>query len=104
MSGTELVVAGLVNLLAGGLLVELVRGLWQRRKMGADAALVVSRSAVILLEPLAKRVEAAEAEVASLRSELAEAARECAELRTALHDAQGEVEVLRDTIGTGPEE
>lgn len=49
----------------GGLIVELIRGFFHRRKMGADYAEVISRSAVGLLGPLEKRVHDLEDALAS---------------------------------------
>lgn len=66
----------------GGVIMEVIRSYLQRRKMGADYAEVISRSAVGLLAPLEERVHdlerqlsAALAEVASLRRQVAEARR-----------------------------
>ena len=70
----------------GGLLVELIRGLFQRKKMGADYADVISNSAVRLLKPLEERIAELEQQVRDARAELVLAYTEIHELRQRLHE------------------
>lgn len=96
----------------GGVAVEVVRSVLQRRKMGADYADVIARSATSLLEPLAKRVAELEISLASERQESQKARDEAhgahqeAEkahaqvtlLTTDLQAARGEVRALRREV------
>lgn len=85
----------------GGIIVEVIRTLRQRKKMGAEYADVIASSAIKLLEPLEHRIEDLEedlkeeqrvsketkAELKACRSEL----RSC---REELHDAREEIQRL----------
>lgn len=53
----------LVALVGGGFLGSLVQGFMQRRKLGADYADVIARSATGLLKPLAERVDELQAQL-----------------------------------------
>lgn len=89
----------------GGVSVEVVRSVMQRRKMGADYADVIARSATSLLEPLAKRVGELEMALSAERTKVVElteaqevARHKALDLTTALEAAQSEVKALRREI------
>lgn len=94
---SDQVVTVLVALLGGGFFGTLVQGLWQRRKLGADYAEVVARSATTLLQPLAQRVEELES---NLRREKAVAKQLSAELA----EARAVVRLLRNELMRAREE
>ena len=76
----------------GAVVLEIVRSAFQRRKMGADTAEVISRSALALLAPLEKRIE-------DLTHELEEARTELATTRQELGEAREEIRTLRVDAG-----
>ena len=82
----------------GAILVELIRSFVQRKKMGADAAKVITDAATVLLEPLQRRVRELEEEVDKTRKQLTEAREEVAEATEALQAAHREVVRLRDLL------
>ena len=63
----------LIALGAGAVVLEIVRSLFMRKKMGADYADVISAAAVRLLAPLETRITELEEEVNTYKQELHEA-------------------------------
>lgn len=82
----------------GGLLVEAVRALVNRRKMSADVTGELTRSAVAMLQPLRARVESLEAEAEHLRVDLHEARGEADDLRSEVKSARAEADRLRAEV------
>jgi hypothetical protein len=87
----EDVLAWVVALGAGAILAEVVRSGFQRRKMGADAAKVITDAATALLGPLQSRVLELETVVAETRRELMAARQQVAMLTAELEAARGEI-------------
>lgn len=97
MNGTT-ALEWVVALGVGAVVAEVVRSMLQRRKMGADAAKVITDAATVLLGPLHDRIKELEVVVADTRREL-DAAREQVMLATGeLHEARNEVAALRARI------
>lgn len=69
MTGDRLI-EWLVVLGLGGVLVETVRSLFMRKKMGADYATAISGAAISLLEPLEHRIHQLEQELDQTRMQL----------------------------------
>lgn len=84
----EYVVAVLVALLGGGFLGSLVQGLFLRRKLGADYAEVIAKSATGLLQPLTERVE-------ELQTELRQERMKVRVLMAELEDTRDEMRSLK---------
>lgn len=89
----------------GAILLEVVRSVLQRKKMGADAAKVNVDTAISLLGPLQKEIQRLQGEVTVAREETAAAKREGAECRreltmtkAELSEARREVRHLRDRV------
>jgi hypothetical protein len=66
----------------GAIVVEGIRAITQRKKMGADYAETISKSAVSLLDPLEKRIKELEYELRDCHNELSAARQEIEDLRT----------------------
>lgn len=71
-----------VALGVGAIVAEVIRSGFQRRKMSADAAKVITDAATVLLGPLQVRIKDLEVEVEATRREL--------------KDARAEVQFLRE--------
>lgn len=89
----------------GAILLEVVRSVLQRKKMGADAAQTNTETAISLLGPLRQEIERLQGEVATAREETAAAKREGAACRqeltitkAELSDTRREVRHLRDRV------
>lgn len=93
----EVLVTLLVALVGGGFLGSVVQGLYQRRKLGADYAEVVARSATTLLQPLATRVQELETDLHRER-EVAK------KLSAELEEARAVVRMLRQELLRAREE
>jgi uncharacterized protein HemX len=92
------VVEWVIALGVGAIVAELIRSTFQRRKMGADAAKVITEAATTLLGPLQQRVKDLEGIIEETRKEL-DAARHQVLLATSeLIEARREVRELRDKI------
>lgn len=83
----EQLITLLVAILGGGFLGSLVRGVFQRRKLGADYANVIAESATGLLAPLKERVGELQTEVTQTRAELEQAHDKITDLLVRLDDA-----------------
>lgn len=79
----------------GAVLAELVRSGFQRRKMSADAAKVITDAATVLLGPLHDRVHELEGEIQATRQELNQARRELDGARTQVQALTRELEGAR---------
>ena len=77
------------------MVAELVRSMLQRRKMGADAAKVITDAATVLLAPLQARIKELEHIVDELRLELINAKEE-------VHQARLVINALERRLGLGP--
>lgn len=82
----------------GGIIVEAIRGLRQRKKMGADYADVIASSAIKLLEPLEERVQEMRTELDKTKLELKDAKRELTAARAELRTARGEIRKLTQKL------
>jgi hypothetical protein len=89
------VVQLLLALGVGGLLVEAVRALVQRRKMNADVADRLTNTALVLLAPLERRVHAADAEAERMREALTKAHTELEAMRQELRACRRMIAKLR---------
>ncbi len=98
MAATEVAVAVLVALASGGFLGSIVQGIWQRKKLGADYAEVVARSATSLLQPLATRVEQLQEELQIERGRVRSLARDLDDARDNLNRARRALMLLRDEL------
>lgn len=86
MDTTQLVTA-VIGILGGiGGLGALAASFFQRRKIRAEAADVLTDTALTLVEPLQKRVKEVTAEASEARAEAGRAREEMAELRASLAD------------------
>ncbi len=101
---SQSLVAVLVAVLSGGFLGSIVQGLYQRRKLGADYAEVVARSATTLLEPLSARVEELQDELAKERQRVRAMAHEVAEAREQLDRARIALRMLRRELDAARQE
>ncbi len=101
---TDEIVTLLVALLSGGFLGSFVQGLWQRRKLGADYADVIAKSATGLLKPLAERVEELQAELDHERARVQGLARDLDRTRESLDQARLVVRMLRRELDAAREE
>ena len=108
LSSENVAVVILVALLTGGFLTSLVQGFLQRKKLGADYADVIAKSATGLLQPLHERVQELEADLKrekqvarQLSEELAEARAVVRLLRTELLKAREEHAENRRQQGGG---
>lgn len=63
------IVGWLLALGVGGILVEIIRSFFQRKNLHADYADVIAKSAMMLLEPLEKRIKELEAELVKVKRE-----------------------------------
>lgn len=103
----------------GGIIVEALRSMSQRRKMGADAAKSITDATMALLRPLHERIEELEDELveerqrfqaemasarrdfeqqtAAMKQDLATARMELADARTELAEARRAVRELRES-------
>lgn len=89
----------------GAILLEVVRSIVQRKKMGADAAKTNTETAISLLGPLRSEIERLQGEIRSAREETAAAKQEGAACRqelmmtkAELSEARREVRHLRDRV------
>lgn len=85
----------LLALGVGALLVEVARGLFQRRKMNADVATRLTNTSLLLLRPLEKRVHAADEEAERLRVALTRAHTELEAMRQELRACRRMIAKLR---------
>lgn len=92
---SDQLVAIMVALLGGGFLGSIVQGIWQRRKLGADYADVIAKSATGLLKPLAFRVDELQRELETERTRVQRLARDLDEARESLDSARHAVRMLR---------
>ncbi len=95
---SEALVAVLVALLGGGFLGSIVQGAYQRRKLGADYAEVVARSATALLEPLSARVDDLQSELARERQRVRSLAQDLDDAREQLERARLALRLLRKEL------
>lgn len=79
----------------GAILAEVVRSAFQRRKMGADAAKIITEAATSLLGPLRSRIAELEALVLETRHELESARQEVVLASADLAKARREISDLR---------
>ncbi len=91
----EQVVTLLVAVLGGGFLGSAVQGFYQRKKLGADYADVIARSATGLLKPLSDRVEELQIELTATQRQLKEERVKVRVLVAELGDARDEMTALR---------
>jgi len=82
----------------GAILVETIKALFQRGKMDADAAKVITDAATTLLLPLQKRAEELEEDVKELRAQLADAQTALRDTMRQLQSANWELEQLRRRV------
>jgi hypothetical protein len=80
---------------AGGGLGAATAAIIRRRKSNADAADVITDTALILVEPLKQRVKELEIEIGRLRTEARQTANELRLLRSAVLDPSAKLEELR---------
>lgn len=92
---SDQIVTVLVAMVGSGFLVSLVQGLYQRKKMGADYADVIAKSATTLLTPLATRVEELQEELSTERKRVRSLARDLDDARDHLEAARRAVRSLR---------
>lgn len=99
---TSDVFQAMVALGVGGLLGDIVRSFFQRKKVGADYADVISASAVRLIEPLEHQIDDLEealgkcrTELKTTRIELRHSQEELGNTQTALDRALTEASLLR---------
>lgn len=83
-----------VALLGGGFLGSLVQALFQRRKLGADYADVIARSATGLLTPLAARVDELQVQLTHEQERAHELARDLDSARDSLDQARRTIRLL----------
>jgi peptidoglycan hydrolase CwlO-like protein len=95
VSNLSSVLSLLTALGLGAIIVEAIRSVSQRKKMGADYADVISSSAVRLLAPLENRIKELEAQVADIKGELDNAVTELRQERHLREDAEREIIELR---------
>lgn len=92
---TDQVFTLLVALVGGGFLGSLVQGIWQRRKLGADYADVIARSATGLLQPLARRVDELQEQLIVEQQRARKLARDLEKARESLEGARLAIRVMR---------
>jgi uncharacterized small protein (DUF1192 family) len=92
---TALVTSALSVLGAGGGMGAAVAAIVRWRKTRADAADVITDTALILVEPLKERIKELESEIGRLRSEARQTANELRRIRTAILDPAVTLEELR---------
>lgn len=92
---TDQLLTLLVALVGGGFLGSLVQGLYQRRKLGADYADVIARSATGLLTPLAERVNELQTQLVREQQRAAQLGRDLDHARESLDRARIAIRVLR---------
>ena len=85
------IVEFLVALGVGGIFVEAIRSFAQRRKMGADYADVVVKTALGLIEPLEHRIDELEHELEATKTELSQTKR-------LLRQTQGELRATQQEL------
>lgn len=78
---TEIALQWVVAIGLGAIVAELIRSGFQRRKMSADAAKIITDAATSLLGPLQSRVRDLETEIEVTRKELEAARLEVSALR-----------------------
>lgn len=98
MLTNEVIVTVLVALLGGSFLGSIVQGVYQRRKLGADYADVIAKSATSLLTPLATRVEELQDELAAERARVRSLARDLDLARDSLEQARRGLRMLRTEL------
>jgi uncharacterized protein YlxW (UPF0749 family) len=80
-----------VALGVGAVLTQVVQSILQRKKMGADAAKVITEAAAVLLNPLQERVKQLE----PLEQRVRDLERMVHDLTTKLHHTEAELASLR---------
>lgn len=98
MANTDGILDILLALGAGGIIVEGVRSVVQRKKLGADYADVIASSAIKLLEPLEEKVKELEAQQQSSHKSLHETKAELRETKRKLTLTQAELREARNEI------
>lgn len=90
----DLIVKIVVAILACAWLAEVVKGLFQKRKVDssankddADGAQIIVNSAKVLLEPLTEKIREAEVEITSLKRSLRGAENQVVSLKSQLREA-----------------
>lgn len=98
-TGWVQILLSVLGLLGGaGGVVAATTVLLQRRKFKADAAHVITNTALTLVEPLTKRVKELEAEATGARRETASAHREATAARHEAEAAKSEIADLRTAL------
>lgn len=98
MDTTQLVTA-IIGVLGGiGGLGALVGSVFQRRKIRAEAADVLTDTALTLVEPLQARVKEVTAEAKEARTEARQAREEMSDLRTSLAEVMGMLRRWRTAV------
>jgi chromosome segregation ATPase len=95
MSRSRDIVNAVVLLSSGGFAVEVIRGFFQKRKMGADYADVISASAVRLLKPLEDQIDDLQSRLRQTQKELTQTNRELTLCKVELRHAKEEAHELR---------
>lgn len=88
----------LIGLGAGGVLVAALQAFISRRKLGADTAAVLSKTAIDLVKPLSDRIHELEEEVEMLRTKVRAAAQELDDCRTASRTKDYRIREQNDEI------
>lgn len=88
----------------GAVVVEAIRSVFQRKKMRADEASVISSAAVSLLQPLEKRIHELEDELDKTKLDLMAVTSEWNHTKRELREARTEVRALRAEAASGREE
>lgn len=92
---TDQVFTLLVAVVGGGFLGSLVQGILQRRKLGADYADVIARSATGLLKPLADRVDELQTQLQREQQRARQLGRDLEAAQESLEGARLAIRVMR---------
>jgi peptidoglycan hydrolase CwlO-like protein len=88
----------LVSASMGAVLVALINFIASRRKLGADAALVLSKAAASLVDPLQQRITGLEKDLDRVRSKARGLENELDECRRVNVRKESQISALRDEI------
>lgn len=88
----------LVSASMGAVLVALINFIASRRKLGADAALVLSKAAASLVDPLQQRITGLEKDLDRVRGKARGLENELDECRRINVRKESQISVLRDEI------